>query len=232
MFFSEIHHLILLNQMQYLSHVRLWSLVILHLLFFLLSYLAVNICISVLITSGTLEIMLTTIIFIKIKQTKSYLYNIPVSMMKDYQIKIFFKNYLESLLLILASNKIYGFFVATFILINCPMNAYQISIVFSRSMSFINQILILFLAIEQLFILFVFHVVAAMYTTKFHNLIKRVIVLFVRNQFIQIQDRFLCSQYIERFHAKSRYGITYGKLELITTSSFLKVCLSKVGFAA
>src|SRR5699024_3378222 len=86
-------------------------------------------------------------------------------------------------------------------------------------MAFINA------ALYQTGFVFGFHLVAALYTNRIHKCCARLCQISAREKGLQrmLGPQLKLANYIQKFHANKRYGITYMGYGLVTFRSFFKV---------
>ena len=132
-------------------------------------------------------------------------------------------NIIQLLLLTNSADKTYGLMMFLLMVINYPMNAFLIINLIIKSLSLANVILISVIITYQLSFIFVFHMASTRYTGYIHNPAKFIIHKYNQIQFNSLRDHLKTSFWLERFHTKNPYGVTYGRTNLITKAAFLTV---------
>lgn len=180
-----------------------------------------NIDISLLV--GTFQIVITIALFTKLKQiirlsSKRKL----LSSWKLFKIK---QMNIEILQMTTSTDHTYGVVMFLFLLVNCPTNAYMIMILIEKQMSMLNNIIFIMIISYQLSFIFIFHLITTQYAHQLHRPAKYVIRNYLNPSLllISLNNRMKVSFWIENFHTKKMYGITYGGIEVITLKTFFKV---------
>ena len=69
------------------------------------------------------------------------------------------------------------------------------------------------------------HIIAVGYPQRIHRSAKLLIKIYIRTKFIKstLKEQIRLARSIDMLHTRNRFGISYGKLQLITMASFVKV---------
>lgn len=171
---------------------------------------------------GTFQIVITLSLFNKLKQIERIARNEKFSSLKFYSIRQIDKQLLQ---LIKNTDQTYGMMMSIFLLINYPTNAYLIMIFFIKKISIMNKIIFITIIIYQFSFIFLFHLIATRYAYHIHRPVKYIIIDYFSQSPISLllNNRLKISLWIEKFHTKKFYGITYGGIEVITLKTFFKV---------
>ena len=88
-----------------------------------------------------------------------------------------------------------------------------------------NKIIFITIIIYQFSFIFLFHLIATRYAYHIHRPVKYIINDYFSQSSISLllNNRLKISLWIEKFHTKKFYGITYGGIEVITLKTFFKV---------
>ena len=140
--------------------------------------------------------------------------------------KLYLTHYHQILSRIFQSNKVYGMALVVYLLINCPINAYLLMTTLIGHIPRIQLLAITPFFLQQTICIFIFHFIATIYTKKLHRPVKNIIHIYIHclnpNEILMFRLRL--SHYIETFHTKKRYGVTYGNYGLVTLAGITKVC--------
>lgn len=144
----------------------------------------------------------------------------------------FIREDIQNFRMIFLGNHMYGRILAVFILVNTPCNAYILIRVISQfdSLNNVTRIAGLTILAEQYTCIGLLHIFLAKSSLRVHRSPQPLFSLMVmeRNRIRSISNRIRVDLTIARLHTNNRYGITYGKLSLITMQSFAKVNLQFV----
>ena len=145
-----------------------------------------------------------------------------------------FKHYhLNILMNIFRANAIYGNLFLLYIIFSVPVNSYLLSLLLTgdRSNTGVGKAKFLFacIVIYQYWVLFGFHLIGAMYSSRIHACAKGLLGLSSsmcnREGKTSLVTKIKLSIYIDTVHTKNKYGIRYGSYGLLTLASFTKVSL-------
>lgn len=136
----------------------------------------------------------------------------------------FRREHTSAALLIVQIDDVEGTLFLYYLCAMVPMSvSLTLATFFVRAASFEERLysFIILMTIESCFVCM--HLMVAMFPEKIHNPIKLLFPLLSSGRFRAHSRDYLClSHYLEVFHTKSPYGITYGHLGLITMFSFVK----------
>ncbi|KAH9510495.1 hypothetical protein DERF_009015 [Dermatophagoides farinae] len=185
-----------------------------------------------------LFVSITMILSIKFKQIKTRW------MKKNYEsinfdIKVIPKirnRTIQLLILTESVDRTYAVLMFLIILVNGPMNAYVTMIITIKSIPFTEQLLFLSMSIYQWSFIFLFHYTAIRFGQNIHYPSKYFINHYYSltqpnnnnhhhgssSSVVNIRDRLQLSRWLEKFHTKRCYGLTYGRTNLITMNSFVR----------
>lgn len=192
---------------------------------------------------SALFVSITMILSIKFKQIKTRW------MKKNYEsinfdIKLICKirnRTIQLLILTESVDRTYAVLMFLIILVNGPMNAYVTMIITIKSIPFTEQLLFLSMSIYQWSFIFLFHYTAIRFGQNIHYPSKYFINHYYsltqpnnnnhhhgsNSKMVNIRDRLQLSHWFEKFHTKRCYGLTYGRTNLITMNSFVRVSILK-----
>ncbi|KAH9526224.1 uncharacterized protein LOC142597773 [Dermatophagoides farinae] len=182
---------------------------------------------NVLIIVNILLVLFTYITFIKFSQIKSML----ADWCKRYRYqhsRILWRFMIEHsrvFIIVCQMNRIYLPILVATILVSMPSSIYLIGTLFIKSQDrpFLQKLIIFFMILQQWIGLFGCHVICAFYTKKIHqsgppDLLRA----NPRIKFHSLPLQLKVNHYIEKFHTKNRYGLTYAKFGLIDMRTFIK----------
>lgn len=142
-------------------------------------------------------------------------------------IRNFISNDLISFKMLFLLNRIYGRMLAVFILVNMPCNAYLMTRFIFKFESFSKIALIVGITVllEQFEVIGLIHLLVAKLSNRLHRPPIRLFHFMAnkRNHIRQTSNRIRVDLTIARLHTNNRYGVTYGRLSLITMQTFAKV---------
>ena len=134
-------------------------------------------------------------------------------------------------------NQIFGTFLAWFIVCNTPINALMIMALFYGMVDFAQGYFVFIVIIAQMCGLFGLHWLAIVISKKVHRFSKGMINIYLNfyrykirqyrsiAESIQLVPQLKMDSYIWKFHTFKRYGITYGKVRLVTFQTFSRVSI-------
>src|SRR5699024_2626879 len=126
-------------------------------------------------------------------------------------------------------SRIYGYAFLVYILVSCPTNTTLITMLAFRKMSIVLHLGILVVVWNQLLFIFVVHIFAAVLSEKIHKPAKPLISFFVHSsRNLNFRTKIKLHFYIEQFHSKKLYGLTYGNISVVSFQSFGKVSTAKI----
>ena len=144
---------------------------------------------------------------------------------KWWSIRSFIQNDLINFRMIFICNAMYGRILAIFIIIHMPCNAYLMTRIIFKFNLFNKTIftaIIIIMFVQYLFMVVV-HILAAKFSTRAHCTPKYLFHFMKNDTIRQTSNRIKINLTIARLHTTNRYGVTYGKIALITMQSFAKV---------
>ena len=141
----------------------------------------------------------------------------------------FLQYYRESIVQLLKANPLIGKIFFVFLVINCPVNCYlMIFVLFTDADPSVKMANLLVLAIQWL-VVFILHLGIVLFNRKITEPNRHLIRLAVHRNYRSILRPGLnrldikLNHYIQAFHTKKNYGITYHKYGRVSLMSFLKV---------
>lgn len=179
----------------------------------------------------TLASGVTIIIFQQLNQQNALMesknLNRLSSLMQRVMILRFLTHFHQTLKHLFQCNKVYGSALVAFLIVNCPINAYLSMSALTGKIPHIHLLLVGPFLLQQVICLFAFHFVVAFYSKRLHQPVKNVIHAYIHylKQKKILLFRFRLAHYIEAFHNKNRYGMTYGNYGLVTFGGITKVCI-------
>ncbi|XP_075675676.1 uncharacterized protein LOC113790889 [Dermatophagoides pteronyssinus] len=195
------------------------------------------ILLDILFLFGSCFLSITMISFIKFEQIKKKC--LKQNLKKSKIITKKFINEIRNrtiqmLLLTKSIDGTYGVLMFLFILTNGPINAYLTMIISIRTISFAERLLQQATIINQWSYIFVFHYIAIRFGHYLHLPSKYLINHYYKYSYlnckINFRNRLQFSDWLEKFHTKQRYGLTYGRTNLITMTTFVRFILFYVKF--
>ncbi|XP_075675608.1 uncharacterized protein LOC142644879 [Dermatophagoides pteronyssinus] len=236
----EIQILMMLKKFGYFSSIPGIINIIIELFHLILVIIGGQTCLDISFIFGACFITITMILFTKFQQIKTkwldrkkHVKSIKINRKIIWNIR---NRIIKMLILIESIDHTYGILMFLFILFNFPMNAYLTMItIITKTKPFTEQLLHQTITINQWSYIFVFHYIAIRFGYYLHLPSKyfinryylkctkpstnRTTMMMIMN----IRDRLQFSDWLEKFHTKKRYGLTYGRTNLITMSTFVQV---------
>src|SRR5699024_6742976 len=97
-------------------------------------------------------------------------------------------------------------------LVGMPTNAMMLMVLLTQPLSLFKKFILLTLVIFEMLFLFVVHFFSAHITLKLHRPAKSLIaVLMVGKKIGPLEHKLKLMRYIETFHTKNPYTVSYGK---------------------
>lgn len=191
------------------------------------SLLAVGFISHILCIIFSVATIFTRIGYIHIKQMGNLIQwqhcHSPLAMVR---LRLFTRLSTRILLHVLYNNPIYGQILASFIVVNCPINAYLMMSMFMGKIVGLQLYLAIPFVCYQLIIILLLHYLATKFTHHLHATSPNVLHIYIHNwhKSQTIRFRMKIANYIDAFHTKNRYGLTYGKIGgLVTLNGLIKV---------
>lgn len=171
---------------------------------------------------GTFQVVITIALFTKLKQIIRLSSKRKLLSRKLFKIR---QMNIEILQMTNSTDHTYGVMMFLFLLVNYPTNAYLVMILIKKQMSILNNIIFITIISYQLSFIFIFHFITTQYAHQLHRPAKYVVRNYLNPSLllISLNNRMKVSFWIENFHTKKMYGITYGGIEVITLKTFFKV---------
>ncbi len=177
-----------------------------------------NISISIIIFS------FTCISFIQIKQCKQLiaLANNQINATTFDKFAFF---YTKTLVNILAFKSVISQMVLGFIIPETPISIHTIIQITQKKFDFFATCILLTILSIEYFIIFGFHILAAIYSQQIHSVSRYLLKLYSTKLCTtsfdgNIRFQFKVALYIEKIHTFKRYGVHYGGCGLISIVSF------------
>ena len=122
-------------------------------------------------------------------------------------------------------NKIFGGILLFMIVINTPSNAFLVMSLIHIPLSPLHFLFIVLAIIYQLVAILGLHLIAINYSKQIHSTSKILMKVNVCPQYntMSTTSKLKLCNYIYKIHTKSRYGITYGAIRLVTFATFFRV---------
>ena len=122
-------------------------------------------------------------------------------------------------------NPIIGRLFVVFLMINYPINCFLLMGVLFGNANLLTKLIVLMLCNQQMLMIIIFHFVIAKYNGKLVKCNLRTInIAVIHKNCIVEQINIRLNLFIQAFHTKQQYGLTYWKFGLITFKSYMKVC--------
>ncbi len=196
----------------------------------LFMFLFANVAILIAVIVYTFTVM----IFIRLKLANEMISPYQESFISAFKLNTFYRFHTATLLQIISGDGFFGSLFAVLMAVVIPLNSkIFMELVLGRyslfgSFIFANVLFSNYLWIVQ------FHLVAANYSRRLHSCASLLLKInyrqpkkreFVENKMV-LYNQLKLQHYIEKFHQcpTARYGITYGKIALISFNSFGEVC--------
>ncbi|XP_075675611.1 uncharacterized protein LOC142644880 [Dermatophagoides pteronyssinus] len=167
----------------------------------------------------------------------------------NYRLDRFMLEHTDTLTLVENTDQQYSNLLTIFLLSTTPLNivlmgSFIIQLQQPQQKTLLEQLLSLSMTFQQWIGVFGAHLLFACFSTKIHKCSKSLLSLATNHYYsttttttdIQqnhqhqfcwpIRRQLRLANYIEKFHTKNHYGLTYSKITLISFKSFAKVCLN------
>ncbi len=192
---------------------------------------AINI-IDICVLASCLGVVSNWILYRKIGQVSAFIGSIVPCLFKPFHLNCFLWFNIEYLQFIADSNRVYGRALFYYNIISYPSNAaIMMFLLWDNKASTLFQLMAAFSAIDQILIIFIFHLMAAQMTIKFHRPVKQMRKVYLYSKFlVRLRTRLKLANYLERFHLDSdkQYGLSYGQWQLITFQTYGKVSIKLI----
>ena len=120
-------------------------------------------------------------------------------------------------------NPLYGEVFIVYLATNFPINVlFVMDLIFGVGGE-LFRLIATFVIISQILIIFLFHFLTANRNSQLNSQSKQILKLPFHHKF-NSNNKFRLNLFIQTFHSKRKYGITYGRFGLITLFAFSKVC--------
>lgn len=232
-FISLISHAVLVYKLNYFIqnnniYLKLLYNIIQHLtgfwvIFYLLSYASI---IALITSIGFIQL---NILIFKLKQMFVYLKTARSFTIAKFT---FYRKWqVEVLQYFSEFNRMYGWIFAVFLLFNCPVNVYFVSILVynnNESTSLLGSLYMTTYTVLQLFSLFILHWYLITISDHFHKPILLLLRLsiFHRQKFKNFIFKIKVDNFIAAFYPKDNlYGVTYARFGRVTMQTFVKFLL-------
>lgn len=218
-----------------ISQNRLVKLSLFHHVNTLLTIVSLHYMLDVCILTGWLFNIFTLIIFERLYELNRFLERIPSQTRSLNWLTRSTRVHRKCLIKVLKSDHLFGFCFLNFLTINQPTNAYFVVLLLMKSIpSVFGSLFILFVALVQMLVNFLYHWIAAIYVQRLQKPAKLIHKLYLHKQrrfrnSNLFRFNLYFSVYFEALHCRNRYGITYYRTGLITMASFCKVLCSGNG---
>ena len=171
---------------------------------------------------GLLLLIYVLVLIVKLNQLNEYIDSKAFPLPK---LLCFMKLHTQAVLEIIVINGKFSTILFLYLLSSVPSNLVNVG-----SLILVNvqnrQLLPFFGQLAQQFLhIILFHLICSSLTTKIHQNSKRLIHFKTNYKFKSFHSEWKLMLYIEKFHTKKRYGLSYHNLGLISMHSFLKVSL-------
>ncbi len=234
---SAVSHGILVYKLNYLlfqQHYTSFGLLFYNLLqfppavflvFYLLSYASI---LSLVTSIGFIQL---NILMVKLKQMHTFLKAVRKNF-TSAKLSTFQRWQVEVLQQFSEYNHLYGWIFAVFLLINCPVNVYFVSILLysSQNISLIGRLYMGVYTAVQLFSLFILHWYLLGFSQRFHAPALLVHQLTITSYKINSCSKSLSflvkvAHYFSAYHTAQQYGVTYARFGRVTMQTFVRFLL-------
>lgn len=168
----------------------------------------------------------TIVFFVKLNQA-NYVLDLALKRWRLGYVAYFMHHHTNTFRDVLEFNSRYNKQLLVYALATLPMNVFLISNTIRNSnmgqTNSILSILSLLVVLQQLIVILILHLICALYTKKIHQHKRNLIKVDVRIRPKSIRMQLKIAAYIEKFHTKRQYGMTYFSCNLITMKTFIKV---------
>ena len=131
---------------------------------------------------------------------------------------------IRTYLFVFKCNKYFGDTTIVFLLINVPLNCIVLMYLLFIDLNTEMKLFLLVILLEQSVCIFCIHYLFVLHNLRIKNPIKPIIgVVFRHAESIELLSKIRHSLFIQTFHTKNSYGVTYGKFGLISVGTFFKV---------
>lgn len=193
------------------------------LVFYLLSYASI---LSLVTSIGFIQL---NILLVKLRQMQAYLRRALLWKFTPQKLNTYRKWQVEVLQLFSEYNHHYGWIFAVFLLFNCPVNLYFVSILLysSQSISWIGYLYMTTYTVVQLFSLFILHWYLIGFSRRFHapTLFIHRLSISNRHHFRSVNSTMKVAHYIAAYHTQQQYGVTYARFGRVTMQTFVRFML-------
>lgn len=194
-----------------------------------------------------LNIIFTIIVFIRFKQCNLLLdrkgqagkSGSPKFLSREHYLLEFARYHNETLGLILINNLSFGRMVLAYILILTAVNSYLFNLLFKSKFDLVTTYLMGNVATLMWTLIGGLHILASMFHKRIHSPCGRLFGISSKILFDEENRRstsliihLKLAHYISRVCTWNRYGVTYGKMGLISSKSFQRVSLVFVTFVS
>lgn len=183
-----------------------------------------NVGVTVAVSICLLNFILTLIVFTRLSQGNALLQKQNLSPRK---LTRFFAYHTATLSLIHQNDPFYGSNILVFILVSLAINTYLSILLLNGAFTLLPSAVFLHLIVFQLVVILGFHLLAAMYSTRIHTCATLLLGLSGNRKWTKggrpITGQLVLANFIEAFHTKHKYGITYWGMGLISLTTFTKV---------
>ena len=182
----------------------------------------VEVCIN------TASIGLSFLVYISIRFYQNILIlNQKCDNLRWKTVRIFIRNDLINFQNLFLLNQMFGPMLTIFILVNMPCNAFLMTRYIFKFDTFniVTQVVGLAILGQQFLCLILFHLLAVNFSNRAHRSTKHLfrLMTYEWNCIRLVPNRLKVNLTISRLHTTNRYGVTYGKLSLITFQTFTRV---------
>lgn len=168
-------------------------------------------------------ILFTIVLFQRLQFCEQLLYQRSV---RTPSLLCFMNNHNQCVQTILSANRITGNILLGIFLVNYPAGAFQISLLIVRPDTPLAAKMLIMLFIFYQFVMnILIHILSVKFTQRIPRFTSRAFHLSCRRR----RNRWATAtgvrfaHYIERYYHTNQYGLSYGKVALITSASFAKV---------
>lgn len=207
---------------------------------FVIYFTCVIIIYQGLVLTGVLGLVVALISAIKLKQVEEYVKetisaistsSTRKSSLSPVSISSFLNRFLTqndiSLRWLSDVNRIYGVAILGYMLINMPLNAILMMMLLMGKLKRSLIMVVVILAATQMLIIFVINLFCAILSRQLHRPAKCILRLSIRESEGRLRwlsrVRLKMAFYIERFHTKNEFTVTFGKVAKINFPNFGRV---------
>src|SRR5699024_1823618 len=155
----------------------------------------------------TVALVFSIIVLTRLRQVNSIVNRKTLSIARFYK---FCHYHTETLVHIFAGNRFIGVMLFVILVFVAPMNTYLVNRLIMGKFNFRTSVLFWGACFFQYDCILALHLLSSKYTQMIHKCSHRLFFWIARRNRFPIRSKLHLLFYIEKFHVKKKYGITYG----------------------